>query len=87
MKNFNKHSSHGHHGSKRRNMLEQHAGSHTFTHILTSTQLQPLCAKHKLAYYRIWNQIFILKGLKVPFRKGFCNREYKNQIQEDAMLI
>ena len=40
MKNFNRRDSHGHHGSKRRE-LAQHAhsrGSHTFTHALTSTQ-------------------------------------------------
>ena len=34
----------------------------TTTHTLTSTQLQPRCAKHQLRYYRIWSQIFILKG-------------------------
>ena len=58
MKNFNRHSSYGDHGSK------QHThspGSHAFTHTLTSTQLQPGGAKHQLNYYRIWNQIFILK--------------------------
>ena len=54
MKNFN-----GHHGSQRHE-LAQHAhsrGSHTFTHTLTSTQLQPHCAKHQLSYDSIWNQI------------------------------
>ena len=43
MKNFNRRDSHGHHGSKRRE-LAQHAhshGSHAFTHAFTSTQLQP----------------------------------------------
>ena len=42
-------------------------GSHTFTHTLTSTQLQPLCAKRQLSFYRIWNQIYIFK---VPERRG-----------------
>ena len=60
---FNRRSSHGHHGSKRREPA-QHAhsrASHAFTHTLTSTQTQPLCPKRQLRYYRIWNQIFILK--------------------------
>ena len=38
MQNFNKRNSHGHHGSKRRE-LAQHAhssGSHAFTHILNT---------------------------------------------------
>ena len=59
MKNCNRHSSHGHHGSKRRE-LAQHAhsrGSHAFTHTPTSTQLQRHCAKRQLSYYRIWNQV------------------------------
>ena len=63
MKNFNKHSSIGHHGSKCRE-LAQHAhsrGPHAFTHTLTSTQLQSRCAKRQLSYYIIWNQIYILK--------------------------
>ena len=63
MKNVNRRSSHGHHGSKCRE-LAKHAhsrGSHAFTRTLTSTQLQPRCAKRQLTYYRIWNQIFILK--------------------------
>ena len=63
MKNFNRRNSHGHHGSKCRE-LAQHAhssGSHAFTHTLSPTQLQPSGAKHQLSYYRIWNQIFILK--------------------------
>ena len=41
----------GHHGSKRREMA-QHAHSHkshAFTHTLTSTQLQPHCAKRQLS--------------------------------------
>ena len=44
MKNFSRRNSHGHHGSKRRD-LAQHThshGSHAFTHALT-TQLQPRC--------------------------------------------
>ena len=43
MKEFNRRSSHGHHGSKRRE-LAQHAHSRVsqaFTHALTSTQLHP----------------------------------------------
>ena len=39
MKNLNRHSSHGHHGS------------HAFTHTLPSTQLQPRGMKRKLTYY------------------------------------
>ena len=56
MKNFNRPCSHGHHGSKRRKLV-QHAhscGSHAIAHTLTSTQLQPRCAKRQLSYYRIW---------------------------------
>jgi hypothetical protein len=63
MKNFNRRNSHGHHGSKRRE-LAQHAhsrGSHAFTHTLTSTQLQPRGAKRQLSYYRIWNR-FLFEG-------------------------
>ena len=64
MENFNnRRSSHGNHGSERRE-LAQHArsrGSHAFTHTLTSTQLQPLGAKRQLSYYRIWNRMLILK--------------------------
>ena len=33
--------------------------SNTFTHTLTSTQLQPRCAKRQLSYYRFWNNYFI----------------------------
>ena len=43
MKKCNRRTSHGHHGSKRRE-LAQHAHSresHAFTHTPTSTQLQP----------------------------------------------
>ena len=65
MKNFNRRSSHGHHGSKGCK-LAQHAhwrGSHAFTHTLTVTQLQPRCAKcWQLSYYRIWNGFFVLKA-------------------------
>ena len=53
MKNFDRRSSHGHHGSNRRE-LAQHAHSHeshAFIHTLTSTQLQPRGAKRKLSYY------------------------------------
>ena len=53
MNNFNRLDSHGHHGSKRRKLV-QHAhshGSHAFTHILTWTQLQPRGAKRQLSYY------------------------------------
>ena len=48
MKNFNRRSSSGHHGSEHREQLAQHAhsrGSHAFTHTLPSVQLQPRCAK------------------------------------------
>ena len=59
-KNFNRSSSQGQHGSKRRK-LAQHAhmdGTHiAYTHTLTSTQLQPLSAKRQLSYYRIWNRM------------------------------
>ena len=50
MKNFNRRD--GHHGSKCRK-LAQHArshGTHTFTHALTSTQLQPCGTKRQLSY-------------------------------------
>ena len=56
MKNFNRHSSHGHHGWKRHQQAHSH-GLHAFTHTLTSTQLQPDCEKRQLSYYRIWNDI------------------------------
>ena len=54
MKNFNRHDSHGHHSSKRRE-LAQHALTwitpiQWFTHALTSTQLQPCDAKRQLSY-------------------------------------
>ena len=63
MKNFNRHSSHGRHCSKRRELAPyaHSRGSHAFTHTFTSTQLQPLCAKRQLSYYRSWNQFFMLK--------------------------
>ena len=51
MKNFNRRSSHGHHGSKRRE-LAQHAhsrGSHSLTHFI-STQLQPRGTRRQLSY-------------------------------------
>ena len=56
-------------GSKRRQLV-QHAhssGLHAFTQALASTQLQPLCAKRQLSYYRFWSHIFILK---VPEGRG-----------------
>ena len=52
VKDLNRRSSHDHHGSKRCE-LAQHThshGLHAFTHILTSTQLQP-CAKLQRNYY------------------------------------
>ena len=49
MKNFNRHSSHGHHGQ---------SATNCYNHIV------PKC---QLSYYRIWNQIFILK---VPEERG-----------------
>ena len=77
MKNFNRCSSHGYHGSKCRKLV-QHAhsgGLHAFTHTLTSTQLQPSCAKRQLSYNRIWNPFF----LKVPERVGEQTREKTQQ--------
>ena len=77
-KNFNRRSSHGHCGSKRRELARQHAhsrGSHTIAHALTSTQLQPLCAKRHLSYYSIWNGIF---SLKVP-EGGGANRSTRRK--------
>ena len=73
MKNFNRRSSHGYHGSKRRE-LAQHAHSHGL-HTVTSTQLQSRCAKHQLSYYSIWNQIIILK---VP-EEGGANRSTREK--------
>ena len=63
-KNFYRCSSHGHHGSKHRELV-QHAHltwiarihSHTY---MKSTQLQPRGAKLQLSYYRIWNGILII---------------------------
>ena len=62
--NFNRRSSHGHHGSKRHELVKyaHSRGSHTFTYTLISTQLQPRCgAKRQLSYYRIWNQILFCR--------------------------
>ena len=56
--NFSGCNSHGHHGSKRRE-LAQH-GSHAFTNTLTPTQVQPSCAKCQLSYYIIWNRFYFL---------------------------
>ena len=70
MKSFNRRSSNGHHGSKRRE-LAQHAhshGSHAFTDTLTSTRLNPLCAKRQLSCYRIWNR-FLFDGTKKEANK------------------
>ena len=52
MKNFNRHSSHGHYGSKRGELAQRaHSrGSHAFTRTLPSTQLQPRGAKRQLGY-------------------------------------
>ena len=53
MKNFHRRDSYGHHGSKRLE-LTQHVhphGSHAFTRVLTSTQLQPRGAKCQISYY------------------------------------
>ena len=56
MKSFNSRSSHGYHGSKRRELtqLTTHTHvdrTHSLTHVLTSTQLQPRDAKRQLSYY------------------------------------
>ena len=57
MKNFNSRDSHGHHGSKRRELVQHgHShGSHAFTHTVTSTQLQPRGAKRRLIDILILN--------------------------------
>ena len=39
-------------------------GSHTFTHTLTSTQLQPLSTKIQLNYYKSWNHILFWRYLR-----------------------
>ena len=41
-------------------------------HTHSLTQLQPRCAKRQLCYYRIWNQIFILKIPVVNHRIKYC---------------
>ena len=53
MKNFNRCDSHGHHGSKRCELVQHtHShGSHAFIHTLTLTQLQPHGVKRQLSYY------------------------------------
>ena len=53
MKNFNRCSSHGHHGSKRCKLSQQaHShGLYAFTHTLTATQLQLHGAKSQHSYY------------------------------------
>ena len=58
--NFDRRSSHGHHGSKRHE-LAQHAhscGLHALarTLSLTPTQLQRRCAKRQLSYCRTWQR-------------------------------
>ena len=58
MKNFNGRSSHGHHGSKLRELV-QHAHStwiariHSHTYINHHSYLQPRCAKRQLCYYGV----------------------------------
>ena len=57
MKNSNRRRSHGHHGSKRRE-LAQHAhshGPHAFTHTLYVNTVQPRGAKRQLSYFIILN--------------------------------
>ena len=71
MKNFNGHSSHDHHGSKRRK-LAQHRTHVDRTHSLTQLHQHSynhVCAKRQLSYYRIWNPMFILKE---PPEEGGC---------------
>ena len=47
------------------NNNNEELGSHTFTHMLTSTQLQPLSpAKRQLSYYRFWNQSLFWRYLR-----------------------
>ena len=65
MKNFNRRTSQGHHGSKRLELAQQShsCGSNTFTHtLLTSTQLQPLCAKHELREIQDLDSNFHFEG-------------------------
>ena len=67
--------------------LAQHTyshGSHTFTHTLTSTQIQPHCVKRQLSYYRIWNQMFILK---VPEGGPRANRSTRRKLLTACPLI
>ena len=52
------------------------------THSLT--QLQPRCAKHQLSYYRIWNQIFILKA---PEGSGRANWSTQRKPLTACLLI
>ena len=64
-KNFNRRNSHSHHGSKRHELLQHthSSGSYAFTvhtliiNIVTTT----LCEASAQLYYRIWNQMFVLK--------------------------
>ena len=70
MKNFNRRDSHGHHGSKRRE-LAQHAhshGSHGFTHTRASIQLKSRGAKRQLSYY------FSVHARLGPFRVSVIHR-------------
>ena len=56
MKNFNRCDSHGHHGSNCQsaaNWSNKHTHvdrTHSLTHLQSSAQLQPRCAKHQLRY-------------------------------------
>ena len=77
MKNFNRCSSHGHHGWKRRE-LAQHAhshGSYAFTHTLTSTQLRQLGY-----YFSVHAEVFrvpvIHQNLTWAARSLTCVRDY-----------
>ena len=64
----------------------------THTHVdrtrsltLTSTQLQPLCAKRQLTYYIIWNRTFILKVPKEG--GGGANRRTRREPPTACPLI
>ena len=64
-KNFNRRSSYGHHGSKRRELAQRahSCGLHAFTHTFTSTQLQPttLCETPAQLLEILEYGMFILK--------------------------
>ena len=83
MKNYNRRSSHGHHGSKRRELAQHahstwiaHMHSHTYINTVTTTSLCE--AVSSVSYYRIWNLVFLLKvglpGFSVPWVRTCVGR-------------